>query len=102
MSKSASAQSNVIESPADNVIESPASIEDVSQLQLQLLMLKRLARLNETRETRDPIKHPRARLMIDKAIYSTYWDCVALGRRNDARMILGLNDTEFVGEPLAA
>ena len=93
--------SNTAPSPQSNVIESPAAVEDVTQLQLQLLMLKRLARLNETRETRDPIKHPRGRLMIDKALYSTYWDCVALGRRDDARMILRLNDTDLTGEPLA-
>jgi hypothetical protein len=89
-------------SAPSNVIESPAGVEDVSQLQLQLLMLKRLARLNKTRATRDPIKHPRGRLLVDKALYSTYWDCVALGRRNDARMILGLNDAELTSEPLAA
>jgi hypothetical protein len=32
------------------------------------------------------------RLIIERAVASTYWDCCRLGARHDARRILGLSD----------
>jgi hypothetical protein len=32
------------------------------------------------------------RLMVERAMTSTYWDCCRLGGRRDARRILGLSD----------
>jgi hypothetical protein len=29
--------------------------------------------------------------LIDRALYSTYWDCVRLGLRAEAREVLGLS-----------
>src|SRR5215203_1493281 len=83
-----------------NITESPSDAEDVRRLQLHLMLLKRLARLNEAREKIDPVVHPRRRQMVDKALYSTYLDCVEQGRRDDARMILRLDRSKPAGEPL--
>ncbi len=61
--------------------------EDTSQLrQFFLDRLERLAALNSVPDS--PIAREDARL-LRFAMYSTYWDCVHLGLRNEARKTLG-------------
>jgi hypothetical protein len=54
------------------------------------LFLTRLQRIHQQRATYGQELTPDARLLIDRAMYSTYWDCVRLGLRSEARDVLGL------------
>jgi len=51
--------------------------------------LKRLAHMDaEVTERADPEE----RRLLDRATSSTYWDCIRLGMRSQARKLLGLSD----------
>lgn len=51
--------------------------------------LKRLAHMDaEVAERADPEQ----RRLLDRAMSSTYWDCIRLGMRAQARKVLGLSD----------
>lgn len=57
-------------------------------LRLQHLFTKRLSRLAEMKATRQ--LNEQQRRLLDYALYSTYWDCVRLGLREEARRLLKL------------
>jgi len=54
------------------------------------LFLARLRRVHEQRAMYGSELTEDARALIDRALYSTYWDCVRLGLRAEAREVLGL------------
>ncbi len=54
------------------------------------LFLARLRRVHEQRAMYGSELTVDARALIDRALYSTYWDCVRLGLRTEARKVLGL------------
>jgi hypothetical protein len=54
------------------------------------LFLSRLRRVHEQRAMYGNELTIEARALIDRAVYSTYWDCVRLGLRAEAREVLGL------------
>lgn len=54
------------------------------------LFLSRLRRIHEQRTMYGAELTVDARQLIDRALYSTYWDCVRLGIRAEAREVLGL------------
>lgn len=54
------------------------------------LFVSRLRRIHEQRSTYGPELTAEARYLIDRSMYSTYWDCVRLGLRDEARLVLGL------------
>ena len=54
------------------------------------LFVGRLRRIKEQRQMYGPELTPEARCLIDRALYSTYWDCVRLGLRDEARVVLDL------------
>ena len=54
------------------------------------LFLARLSRVHEQRAMYGDELTVDARGLIDRALYSTYWDCVRLGLRAEARKCLGL------------
>jgi hypothetical protein len=54
------------------------------------LFLARLRRVDEQRAMYGEELTVDARGLIDRALYSTYWDCVRLGLRAEARSVLGL------------
>jgi len=54
------------------------------------LFLARLRRFHEQRTTDESELTVDVRSLIDWALYSTYWDCVRLGLRAEAREVLGL------------
>ena len=54
------------------------------------LFLARLRRVHEQRAMYGGELNEDSRAMIDRALYSTYWDCVRLGSRTEAREVLGL------------
>ena len=54
------------------------------------LFLARLRRVHEQRAMYGDELTVDARGLIDRALYSTYWDCVRLGLRAEARKCLGL------------
>jgi hypothetical protein len=54
------------------------------------LFLARLRRVHEQRSMYGNELTVDARALIDRALYSTYWDCVRLGLRAEAREVLGL------------
>ncbi|MFN0074362.1 MAG: hypothetical protein ACKVVP_23010 [Chloroflexota bacterium] len=54
------------------------------------LFVARLHRIHEQRALYGSELTADARQLIDRALYSTYWDCVRLGLRSEAREVLGL------------
>jgi len=54
------------------------------------MFLGRLARINDQHSADGPELSADARRLIDRALYSTYWDCVRLGLRDEARVMLKL------------
>jgi len=50
----------------------------------------RLARIHEQHSANGPELTAETRRLVDRALYSTYWDCVRLGLRDEARSILDL------------
>jgi len=54
------------------------------------LFLARLRRFHGLRRTYESDLAVDVRSLIDRALYSTYWDCVRLGLRAEAREVLGL------------
>jgi len=55
------------------------------------LFLSRLRRIHEQRAMYGSALTVDVRSLIDRALYSTYWDCVRLGLRAEAREVLGLS-----------
>jgi hypothetical protein len=56
---------------------------------LEVHFLERLTRLGHTRMEAYATLDGRQRRLLDHALYSTYWDCVNLGLRKEARRIVG-------------
>ena len=54
------------------------------------LFLSRLRRVHDQRGMYGTKLTEDARALIDRALYSTYWDCVRLGLRAEAREVLDL------------
>ena len=54
------------------------------------LFLARLQRVHEQQAMYGNELTGDARALIDRALYSIYWDCVRLGLRTEARRILNL------------
>ena len=54
------------------------------------LFLARLRRVHDQRAMYGNELTEDARALIDRALYSTYWDCVRLGLRTEARQVLDL------------
>ncbi len=54
------------------------------------LFLARLRRFHKQRTMYESDLTVDVRSLIDRALYSTYWDCVRLGLRAEAREVLGL------------
>jgi len=54
------------------------------------LFLGRLTRIHEQHSLHGPELTAEARRLVDRALYSTYWDCVRLGLRDEARGTLNL------------
>ena len=63
---------------------------------LRTYFLERLTRLEGMRTAPDSGLDSQQRRLLDHALYSTYWDCVNLGVRDDAQRLLGL---EAVTQP---
>jgi hypothetical protein len=57
------------------------------------LFLARLDRIRELKAFYAGELTAEARRLIDRAMYSTYWDCVRLGAREEARSVLGLQQS---------
>jgi len=55
------------------------------------LFLGRLRRIHEQRAMYGSGLTVDVRSLIDRALYSTYWDCVRLGLRAEAREVLGFS-----------
>lgn len=56
------------------------------------MFLARLSRIRELKAFYGGELTAEARRLIDRAMYSTYWDCVRLGAKEEARSALGLID----------
>ena len=54
------------------------------------LFLARLRRVHEQQALYGNELTDEARSLIDRALYSTYWDCIRLGLRAEAREVLDL------------
>lgn len=54
------------------------------------LFIGRLARINQQHSVGGSELTGDARRLVDRAMYSTYWDCVRLGLRDEARNLLNL------------
>ena len=65
---------------------------DQERDELRRLFMERLKRLAEldARCTEDSDSEDRK--LLQRALSSTYWDCIRLGLRADARKVLGLSD----------
>ena len=69
-----------------------------ARFKLQCLFLERLDRLVKLKETCLEHEYHHPLRMLDQALYSTYWDCVQLGMRSQARQALGLSPTALHAE----
>jgi hypothetical protein len=66
------------------------------RVSLRAYFIERLAGLEaQRRDAVDTLDNQQRRL-LDHVLYSTYWDCVELGMRDDALRLLGM---EAVVEP---
>lgn len=73
----------------------PDAAQEAAQLRLQLMFLKRLAHLAEIRNAAQAREaDPSVLRLIDSSLYSTYWDCARLGRRDEARLVLRLPEQD--------
>jgi hypothetical protein len=61
---------------------------------LRAMFLARLQHITQQRESLGVELTGEARHLVDRALYSTYWDCVRLGAREEAREALGLAEVQ--------
>lgn len=61
---------------------------DPSSLRLRAFFIQRLHRFDGLKEA--PQLTPSERRLVSHALYSTYWDCVGVGVRAEASLILRL------------
>ena len=63
-----------------------------ARFRLQYLFLERLDRLVNLKATCLECEYFQPIRLLDQALFSTYWDCVQLGLRPQAREVLGLSE----------
>jgi hypothetical protein len=78
---------NILTRPSRKATPSQPVSADV---RLQAHFLERLARLQGMREELAETLDSQAQRLLDHALYSTYWDCVRLGNKDDAQRLLQL------------
>jgi hypothetical protein len=61
------------------------------RFRLQCLFISRLGRLMDLREKCVAARDSERAKLLDHVLYSTYWDCVSLGLRAQARCLLRLD-----------
>ena len=86
-------------SPAEGTTRVPGKLAARrARFRLQCLFLERLDRLVRLKATCLEHEYYQPLRMLDQALYSTYWDCVRLGMRSQARQVLGLSPTALHAE----